>query len=219
LIIDKECIVTPQPTIVAAWSKSDRAAIWVLLIGATAIALIALVAAVLSVVSDLTSGSRTLGVLVTTPLPPEASTGTATIVTGTYESAWLTVTGLSAGTAAVLTAGSVLAAITQIATAATFAYLAFRLLQRRPFLASLSTAFYVAGSVLAIGGLVAGFLRGFGGWQVVTELSSAQPNVDSFWPLMMEIDPAPIGWGFALLAIAVAFQFATKLTRETDGLV
>jgi hypothetical protein len=211
--------MTTSPAVVAPWSKADRAGIWVLLIAASFVALVALISGVTEFISDLTTGTRTLGLLVAQPLPPEADTGTAAIVSGSYETAWLTVTDLSTGAAALLTAGTVLAALTHIATAGTFAYLAFRLLQSRPFLASLSTTFYVAGSVLAIGGLIAGFLRGFGGWQVVTELGSAQPNGDGFWPLMMELDPAPIAWGFALLAIAVAFQFATKLTRETDGLV
>ncbi len=211
--------MTTQPTIIASWSKSDRVAIWLLLVGASIVAFVALGGAIITLVSDLTSGARTLGLLVTQPLPPEADAGSATIASGAYESAWLTVANLSPGTAALLTAGSVLAAVTQFATAGTFAYLAYRLLQRRPFLASLSAVFYVAGSVLAVGGLLAGFLRGFGGWQVVTELGSAQPHNDGFWPLMMQLDPAPVGWGFALLAIGVAFQYAIKLARETDGLV
>jgi hypothetical protein len=208
-----------ESTIVAAWGKADRAGIWLLLCGAIAIGLTSLVSATLGISSDLENGTRTLSLLTEQPLPATADEGSASIVSGTFDSAWLTVADLSDGAAALLTAGAVLTALTQLATASTFAYLAFRLLQRRPFLASLSFAFYLAGTVLAVGSVLANAFTGFGGWQVVIELSAATPSNADFWPLFMKLDPAPVAWGFALLAIGAAFQHATKLTRATDGLV
>ena len=202
----------------SAWSKADRGAIWFILGVAVLYAATVVVVGVTGIIGNATSGVRRLSLLVDQPLPEAAqSNGTAVLVDGAYESAWVAIGRLGAGTNALLTIGEIVAFLAQAAVAIAFAYLAWRLLRRQPFLRSLSNTFLVAGSTLALGGLIAQFLLGFGSWNAILELGSGEPG--DFWPLMMRLDPAQVGLGFALLLVAVAFHYGARLSRDTEGLV
>jgi hypothetical protein len=207
----------PEP-VLAPWSRWDRLAIWMMFVGACVVAVLTLVVGVGAIASELASGTRHVTLLTEQPLPAEASDGTATLVDGRFETARAELADLGSGTQALLTIGSALGVLVQASVALSFAYLAWRLLRAKPFLSSLTTAFVVAGAALAVGGLVAQFVTGFGQWNAVLELGSDVAS-DAFWPLAMELDPAPIGLGFALLIVSSAFQYGERLTRETDGLV
>ncbi len=202
----------------SAWNKADRGAIWFILGVAVLYGLAVVVFGIGGIIGNATSGIRRMSLLVDQPLPDAAqSTGSATLVDGNYESAWVAIGHLSAGTNALLTIGEIVAFLAQAAVAVAFAYLAWRLLRRQPFLRSLSNTFAVAGATLALGGLIAQFLLGFGSWNAILELGSGKP--DDFWPLVMELDPGQVGLGFALLLVSIAFHYGAKLSRDTDGLV
>jgi hypothetical protein len=214
----RESSQEPTP-VVAPWGKWDRAGIWIILGGAGLVALGALVGGTSRVVQALATGTHFLTLAVETSLPAEADTGTALLLRGNYESAFVAVTNLTGETTALLTAADILGVITETSVALSFVYLAWRLLKAKPFVRSLTVAFSIAGSVLALGSLIGQFLAGFGRWQVALELGPADAGTDTFWPLIMNIDPAPIAFGFALLVVASAFYYGDRLSRETEGLV
>ena len=206
---------TQDSPALATWGKWDRAALQLILVGAVIYALVVSVAGVIGLVGQLTSGERALTLYVEESLPTDAAGGTATLVDGAYESASVTVAGLTPATAALLTAGGVIGFVTQLLVAASFVYLAWRLLRREPFLRSLTWTFIVAGAVLLIGTLLGQASSGFGSWLVATELNGPH----EFWPLVMKFDPAPIGLAFILMLVGCAFEYGQKLTNETRGLV
>jgi hypothetical protein len=208
---------TDSPAI-APWGKWDKLSLQLILVAAVAYALVVAVLGVIMIVGEFTSGSRTLSLFVDQPLPAVADAGTAKLVDGHFDTAAVTVSGLTPATSALLSAGSIIGFVTQLLVAASFVYLTWRLLRREPFLKSLTWTFLVAGSVLLIGTIIGQALSGFGGWLVATELGSS-PDGESFWPLVMQFDPAPIGLAFVLLLVGCAFDYGQRLSRETAGLV
>ena len=203
---------------VAPWGKWDRISLQLILAGGIVYAAVVLVVGTIGVVSELVSGNRTLSLPVSAELPPEANIGTAQLLNGHFESALVTVEGLTPASAALLTAGAIIGFVTQLLVAASFVYLAWRLLRREPFLKSLTWAFIVAGAVLLLGTVIAQMLSGFGGWLVAAELG-ATAGPDSFWPTAMNIDLTPVGLAFILMLVGCAFEYGQKLSRETAGLV
>ena len=201
-----------------AWGKWDKLSLQLILVGVSAYAVFVLIFSTVLAVQSFVSGDRLLSLPVDESLPPEADTGTATLLDGRYESARVYVTDLTPFTTAMLDIAFIVGVLTQLAVAASFVYLAFRLLRRRPFMKSLTWAFLVAGAALLIGSLVSQALAGFGGWLVAAELGSSPAGTD-FWFWSFSIDPAPLGFGFALMLVGSAFEYAQKLSRETEGLV
>ena len=204
--------------ILAPWGKWDKLSLQLILGGVALYAIGALAWGVVTIVSTIASGSRELTLPVTGSLPAEASDGTATLIDGGYESAWVSVSGLTPLTSGLLVSGMIIGVVAQVLVAASFVYLAFRLLRRRPFLKSLTWAFICAGAALLLGSLISQGLAGFGSWLVAAELGSSSGAGD-FWPMALSIDLGPIGFGFALMLVGSAFEYAQKLSRETEGLV
>ena len=202
----------------ASWSKWDTLALRLILVGVALYALGVLVWGAVTIASTAVSGNRELVLAARGDLPGTASTGTATLLDGGFDSAWVSVTGLTPLTSGLLTAGMVIGVATQVLVAATFVYLAFRLLRRRPFMKSLTWAFISAGAALLLGSLIGQGLTGLGSWLVAAELGST-PDGSDFWPMVISIDLGPIGFGFALMLVGSAFEYAQKLSRETEGLV
>jgi len=202
----------------AAWGKWDKLSLQLILVGVALYALGVLAWGTISIVAMLASGNRELTLAASGDLPAAASAGTATLVDGGYESAWVSVTDLAPVTSGLLTAGTIIGVVTQVLVAATFVYLAFRLLRRRPFMKSLTWAFITSGAALLLGSLIAQGLTGFGSWLVATELGST-PDAGDFWPMAISVDLGPIGFGFALMLVGSAFEYAQKLSRDVEGLV
>jgi hypothetical protein len=201
----------------STWTRGEREVLWFLFGGASLIALAVFVFACITIIGSAVTGEYSLSLATTQSLPPEADTGEAILVAGSFESAVVTVTGLSALTQGLLQSAMIIGGAAQAITVLAFAYLAWRLLRRQPFLASLPRIFAGAGAILSIGGLVSQALAGFGAWNVAEELGSS--DAESFWPLILTLDPLPIVLGFGLLLIATAFHYGVKLSRDTDGLV
>ena len=202
----------------ASWGIWDKLALQAILVGVAIYALIVLISGVVMIVSSLASGDRQLSLAVDGDLPADASTGAATLLDGHYESAWVSVTDLGPLSSSLLTVGLIVNVVAQVLVAASFVYLAFRLLRRRPFMKSLTWVFVTAGAALLIGSLVSQGLTGLGSWMVAGELGST-PGSDDFWVMAISIDLAPLGFGFALMLVGSAFEYAQKLSRETEGLV
>jgi len=200
-----------------AWGKWDKLSLQLILAGVVIYAVVVLIAGIVDIVMSLASGDRLLSLTINEPLPTGVDTGTATLLDGRLDSARVYVTDLTPITTGLLDAGLIVGVITQVLVAASFAYLAFRLLRRRPFMKSLTWSFLAAGAVLLIGSIVAQALTGFGSWLVATELGSNPDN--DFWQMSFSVDVAPLGFGFALMLVGSAFEYAQKLSRDTEGLV
>jgi len=200
-----------------AWGKWDKLSLQLILAGIVIYAVVVLIAGIVDIVMSLASGDRLLSLTINEPLPTGVDTGTATLLDGRLDSARVYVTDLTPITTGLLDAGLIVGVITQVLVAASFAYLAFRLLRRRPFMKSLTWSFLAAGAVLLIGSIVAQALTGFGSWLVATELGSNPDN--DFWQMSFSVDVAPLGFGFALMLVGSAFEYAQKLSRDTEGLV
>jgi hypothetical protein len=193
--------------------------IWIILGGAAVVAIGVLVGGTSRVVQALATGTHFLSMIVETPLPADADSGPALLLRGNYETAFIAVTNLTGGATALLTTADILGVVSQTSVALSFVYLAWRLLRAKPFVASLTIAFSIAGSALVLGSLLQQTLSGFGRWQVALELGTGDLDSDQFWPLIMQLDPAPIAFGFGLLIVASAFYYGARLSRETEGLV
>ena len=202
----------------ASWGIWDKLALQLILVGVSIYALVVLISGTVMIITTLASGDRQVSLAVDGALPDRASTGSATLLDGHYESAWVSVTGLTPMTNGLLTAGLIVNVVAHVLVAASFVYLAFRLLRRRPFMKSLTWLFVTAGAALLIGSLISQALTGFGSWLVAGELGST-PGTDDFWIMAISVDLVPIGFGVALMLVGSAFEYAQKLSRETEGLV
>jgi hypothetical protein len=209
---------TSETPAIAPWGKWDRLSLQLILVGAIVYAIAILVAGAVSVGADLVSGERLLTLPVDEMLPAAADDGTATLVDGRFDTARVYVSGLSPMANGLLTAGGIIAILTQLAVAGVMIYLAWSLLRREPFLRSLTWSFVVAGAVLLVGSIVGQSLSGFGAWLTAIELGST-PDARGFWPLSITFDTASLGLGLMLLLVGSAFEYAQKLTVETHGLV
>jgi len=204
--------------VVAPWGKADKISLQLIFVGLILFATFIVVWSSIVLVSTLASGDHVLSIAVGGPLPAEADAGAATLLDGNYESARVYVTDLTPFTAGLLIASLIVDMLTNVLVAASFAYLAFRLLRHRPFMRSLTWTFVAAGAALLLGSLIAQSLAGFGSWLVATELGWTSENND-FFSLAFSVNLAPLGFGFALMLVGSAFEYAQKLSRETEGLV
>ncbi|MET0161931.1 MAG: hypothetical protein ABW204_04695 [Microbacteriaceae bacterium] len=153
-------------------------------------------------------------------LPEGIGGGTATLIEGAYDSAAVSASGLSAGVVTLLTVARGFGLLTTAAVAWSVAWLAWKLLRGQPFAASVGNALVTAGGSLAIGGLLSQGLGGFGAWIAIEELlGDVSAGADPFFPLIMGFDPAPLGYGLAMMLIALAFERGRSLQQDTDGLV
>lgn len=153
-------------------------------------------------------------------LPEGIGGGTATLIEGVYDSAAVSASGLSGGVVALLTVARGFGLLTTAAVAWSVAWLAWKLLRGQPFAASVGNALAMAGGSLAVGGLLSQGLGGFGAWIAIEELlGDVSAGADPFFPLVMGFDPAPLGYGLAMMLIALAFERGRRLQQDTDGLV
>lgn len=169
---------------------------------------------------DAASGVTSLRLEVDQPLPDDIGGGSANLADGAYETALVDAEGLSDGAVALLTVARAFGLLTTAAVAWSVVWLAWKLLHGRPFAASVGNALATAGGALAIGGLLSHGLGGFGAWIAIEELlGDVSADADPFFPLAMSFDPAPLGYGFAMLLIALAFERGRRLQQDTEGLV
>jgi hypothetical protein len=84
----------------------------------------------------------------------------------------------------------------------------------------MSNAIGVVACLVLAGGVLGQLLGAFGRAMLVDDLAATSPEVtDVFWIFLVELDLAPVGWGFALALVAASFAIGARLQRETEGLV
>lgn len=173
-----------------------------------------------NLIIDAASGVTPLRLEVDQPLPDGIGGGSATLVDGAYETASVEAKGLGAGVVTLLTVARAFDLLTTAAVTWSVAWLAFKLLRGRPFAGSVANALATAGGALLLGGLLSQGLGGFGAWVAIEELlGDVSAGSDPFFPLVMPFDPAPLGYGLAMLLISIAFERGRRLEQDSEGLV
>lgn len=209
-----------QTPAIAPWGSADRIALQLLFWGTIVYSVIVLLVGGISVLIEAVTGDRFLTLPLSVPMEPRPDAD-ATLIGGSLDSATVFVSGLSLTPSILLTIGSVMAVLAHLSVALTFAYLNWRLLRREPFLRSLTWSFAAAGGVLSLGSIVAQVLTGIG-----TNLAASELNMgvdggvyNRIYPLPLSLDLYPLAIGLMLALVGTAFEYAQKLTAETQGLV
>lgn len=167
--------------------------------------------------ADLATGDTTLSLLAQADLPHSGSTDAgASIATATYETAWVTASGLSDGARWMIGLEIGFGAVTAAATVGAVVYFLLLLMWKRPFHRSLVVATQIAGCALLIGGILSGGLGGLGRMMTATELN---PLADDVFIVGFTFDPGVLFAGIAVLALSFVFSYGAKLQRDTEGLV
>lgn len=127
---------------------------------------------------------------------------------------------LTAGARWMLLLEGALPALATIGVCAVAWWLGVSLIRSRPFRATMSTTIGIAACLVVAGGLFGQLAGAIGRAMIVDSLASADPGIyETFPAFRLDLDLAPLGWGFALALIAMAFAAGTRLQRETEGLV
>lgn len=141
-----------------------------------------------------------------------------------YESVWLDVSGLDGSARAMLYAESALPYLATIAISVATAWLAFKLIQNRPFVRALPVAIGVAAIAVVVAGIGSQVAGSIGRALVVEHLGVRDVTTpdaagDALSYMTLSLDPSAIGWGIGLALVAAAFEMGARLQRETDLLV
>ncbi|WJL97074.1 hypothetical protein QSU92_07895 [Microbacterium sp. ET2] len=209
-------------------TRAERTVVSVIATGAILLGGFAVLGLVVSAIDVFGSDERRVTDMpVTRGELPDFVSGVPGVVAGSYESAWIEVIGLPSSTRWLLYLEGALPAIATLAIVVAVGWIAMALLAGRPFTPALANAISVAAIGVMIGGLgsqIAGaFARAsvvdfLGSREVTGGADSAGPR-DGFAFLSLNLDLASVGWAFALLLIAAAFQTGARLQRDTEGLV
>lgn len=126
---------------------------------------------------------------------------------------------LDAGARWLLLAEVTLPAVATVIVCAALWWLGLSLIRQRAFRKSMVPVLATAAIALIVAGMIAPLLGGIARAQVVEQLTASGADSRGFWMLLVQLDPAPIGWGIALALVATAFEVGQRLQRETEGLV
>ncbi|MGF2950012.1 hypothetical protein [Microbacterium alcoholitolerans] len=199
-------------------SRADGFGLGLIATGAVSIAVAALVAVI-------KGAFEVFGAAVTVRMPVSgeavsALAGVDGIRSADYSHADVTFSSLSAGARWMLLLEGALPALATIGVCAVAWWLGVSLIRGRPFRGTMSTTIGITACLVTAGGLF-GQLSGAVGRAMITDsLASDDPAIyDTFAAFSMDLDLAPIGWGFALALIAMAFATGTRMQRDTEGLV
>ncbi|HWS50497.1 MAG TPA: hypothetical protein VN241_05765 [Microbacterium sp.] len=199
-------------------SRADGFALGLIATGAVSVA-------AASVVSMIQSAFGAFGEEVHVRMPVTggevtALEGIAGVSSAQYAAADVVLTTVPAGARWLLFTEGALPALATIGVCIVAWWLGVSLMRSRPFRNSMSWAIGIAACLVVAGG-VFGQLSGAVGRAVIVErLAASHPAVtDVFWTFLIDLDLAPVGWGFALALIAGAFSIGSRLQRETEGLV
>jgi hypothetical protein len=195
-----------------------RVVVWGFFALAVVAGLFTLVFGTVGVITSLAAGTTPLTMALNLPLPAAANPGSAVIVSGSYDSASIVVSGLVPGTVILATVARVAGILTQAAISASIALLAWRLLRGRAFRRSLSLTVAFSGAILLIGGLVSGGVGLLAAWTAADQLVGGL-SIGSPWPLIGTVDATPLGMGVCLLLVGLALEYGERLQRDTEGLV
>ena len=147
------------------------------------------------------------------PAPADLGDSSA-IVSATYHYVTLVVADLPDSARAALIAATVLSSLLTVGICAAVVWLCLRVFVGRPFVRSATTGISVVAILVLLAGLGGPFLRGIANTEAV-----AIAGYDGLALLLFDVDLAPLGWAFALIVVAAAFEIGQRLQRETEGLV
>lgn len=149
----------------------------------------------------------------------EGLDGVAEVTAAVYTSADVTFTALPTGVSWLLLLEGALPALATIGVCAIAWWLGVSLIRAKPFRASMPAAIGTAACLVIAGGL--GQLAGAWGRAMLVEHLAATDEAvtDVFWTFLLQLDLAPVGWGFALALVTMAFEIGARLQRDTEGLV
>jgi len=180
---------------------------------ASAIAVVDLVFLVLRIADLVTPGPTTLlGAQLNEPLEPAFDAPSVLAVTaGTVD---VTVESLPGGAVAALVGAVVVRSLLTIGICVVVAWLCVRVFLGKPFVRSATWGIGLVAILVLLAGLGGPLLTG-----IAHAEAAASLGIDELAPFMVEIDPAPLGWTFALAIVAGAFEIGQRLQRDTEGLV
>jgi len=146
--------------------------------------------------------------------------GVPEISAAAYASADVTFTGLPGAVGWMLWLELALPALATIGVCIVAWWLGVSLMRARPFRRAISNAIGVVAILVVVGGVLGQVLGAFGRALLVDDLAATSPEAtDVFGTFILELNLAPVGWGFALALVAGAFAIGARLQRDTEGLV
>jgi len=201
------------------WAKNaDRKALWVLTIGALLAAVTMAVIAIVSIISDVVSGSTLVRLAVEAPIPADYFPAGLELENAIFTEAQVYTSSLSSGIVVWLNVASTITLLSQLIVALAVAYLGWRLLKGDPFRRSLTLATVIAAVALILG---SAFSTGIG--FIATFLAMDELTGEAFmsegYPYTFTFDLTPALVGIALGVVATAFEYGEKLRADTAGLV
>lgn len=163
----------------------------------------------------------------------------ASVVTGGFSTASVTVSGLGLDARLWLSAGHAVQGLSMIFIAIVVTLLCHRMLTGSPFRPVLAKATMAAALVISIGGLAWQILLGIGGsiasaqllsisgWSAVLPTEKiadyVSTNFDTIglpeWTVVVPFDFWPYLLGLVLAALALAFRKSERLQKDTEGLI
>ena len=132
----------------------------------------------------------------------------------TFDTVTLTLADLSAGGRAFLIGAAVLSWLVVFGICVVLVWLCIRVFLGKPFGAFATWGIGVVAILVVLSGMGTPLLTGMAAQRAALAL-----NVDELPIFLVEVDLAPLAWGFALAVVAAAFQLGQRLQRDTDGLV
>lgn len=146
--------------------------------------------------------------------------GVSEVSSAEYSSADIVLTAVPAGARWLLLLEGALPALATIGVCIVAWWLGVSLMRSRPFRRSMSWAIGIAACLVIAGGLLGQLFGAVARATIVEQLATSDPELtDVFWTFLLELDLAPVGWGFALALIAGAFSIGSRMQRDTEGLV
>jgi hypothetical protein len=206
----------PRPPSRSGLDRSDRFVLTLFAALAALVGIVSLVGAVPGI-AGLFSDTVTVAVSSDMAVPTDAASGSASIVSGTFDRAVLVVSGIDLGARIALAGSAVATTLTTAAVAASVVALCVAILKGRPFVRSVTWLLATASITLIAGSIIGAGLDTIAMFFIAAALNP-EP-IDSVFPLASEYDFAPLLIGLVLGVVATAFQLGQKMQRDTDGLV
>ncbi|RUR03525.1 hypothetical protein [Labedella endophytica] len=200
----------------AVLDRSDVFVLWLFAVLAALVGVAALVTAV-TAIGGLFGDAVPVTLSTVMPVPADAATGTATIVSGSFDRADVVVSGIDMGARFALAGSIAVSALTTAIVAASIAALCRAVLRGRPFVRSMTWLLATASITLIAGTLIAAGLDTAAMFSIVAALNP--DPMDAVFPFMSEYDFGPLLIGLVLSVVATAFQLGQKMQRDTEGLV
>lgn len=204
---------TPSPS---GLDRADVFALWFFTVVTGFVGVMVLWSAVPAIIS-LFGDELTITLASSFPVPAGAATGPAQIVSGTFDSAELVVTGIDVGPRIALAGSFAVSALSSFAVAATIVVLCRAILTGRPFVRSVTWLLSTASIALIAGSLIGFGLDTFAMFSIVAALNP--DPMEAVFPFTGAWDFAPLLIGLVLGAVATAFHIGQKMQRDTEGLV